>query len=263
LGATRRRLSFFAVVLCHSRMSYVEFTCGEAMEHFLGCHRNALEYFGGAPAAMLIDNLKTGVLSHRFGQPAVFHPRYLDFAAHYGFSPRACNVRKANEKGQVENFVRHVKNNFLAGMEVPPALDALNLAARQWLEGVANVRLHKETRKPPRELFALEAPALRPLPAVPADTSVARLVRVTSHLAALLPRAVPRGRSLPPPTMPAQPPATPPRQQDRRPGRHPRPRGGRPRHPRRRRGPRLLQPVHRKHPPTTPAPSPRRPDPST
>jgi transposase len=186
LGATRRRLSFFAMVLCHSRMAWLEFTCGEAMEHFLGCQRNALEYFGGTPAAMLIDNLKTGVLSHRFGQPAVFHPRYLDFAAHYGFTPRACNVRKANEKGQVENFVRYVKNNFLAGLDLPSGLDALNVAARRWLEEVANRRIHKETRKPPRELFALEAAVLRPLPPLPADTSVARLVRVTNRCRVLL-----------------------------------------------------------------------------
>ena len=181
LGATRRRLSFFAMVLSHSRMGYVEFTCGEAMEHFLGCHRNALEFFGGVPGVMLIDNLKTGVLSHRFGQPAVFHPRYLDFAAHYGFTPRACNVRKANEKGRVENFVGYVKKNFLAGLELPHGLDALNAAARRWMEGVANVRIHGETRKPPLELLAIEAPALRPLPAVAADTSVKRMVRVTNR----------------------------------------------------------------------------------
>ena len=121
------------------------------------------------------------MLSHRFGQPALFHPRYLDFAAQYGFNPRACNVRKANEKGRVENFVRYVKNNFLAGLELPHGLDALNLAARQWLDNVANVRLHKETRTAPRELFALEAPVLRPLPPLPADTSVTRLVRVTNR----------------------------------------------------------------------------------
>ena len=54
-----------------------------------------------------------------FGQKAVFNPRYLDFAAHYGFEPRACNVRKANEKGRVENAVGYVKKNLLAGLELP------------------------------------------------------------------------------------------------------------------------------------------------
>ena len=187
LGSTRRRLSFFVMVLSHSRMAYVEFTCGEATEHFLGCHQNALEFFGGTPGVVLIDNLKTGVLSHRFGQKAVFNPRYLEFAAHYGFEPRACTVRKANEKGRVENFVGYVKKNLLAGLDRPNSLSAMNTAARQWLGSIANVRDHKETRKQPAELFAtVEKPTLRPLPPVPADISVTRTVRVTPRCRVVL-----------------------------------------------------------------------------
>jgi len=186
LGATRRRLSFFVMVLCHSRMAYVEFTCGEAMEHFLACHQNALEFFGGTPGVILIDNLKTGVLKHPFGERAVFNPRYLDFAAHYGFEARACNVRKANEKGRVENGVGYVKKNSLAGRDLPNSLGAVNTAARQWMGDIANVRSHGETRRQPVELFLIEKPALRPLPDVPADTSVTSMVRVTSRCRVVL-----------------------------------------------------------------------------
>jgi len=158
LGDTRRRLSFFVMVLCHSRMAYVEFTCGEAMEHFLACHQNALEFFGGTPGVILIDNLKTGVLKHPCGERAVFNPRYLDFAAHYGFEARACNVRKPNEKGPVENGFSYVKKNFLAGLALPNSLSVLNTAARHWLATIANVRDHRETRKQPAELFLIELP---------------------------------------------------------------------------------------------------------
>jgi transposase len=35
VGSTRRRLSFFVLVLCYSRLCYTEFTLGEATEHFL------------------------------------------------------------------------------------------------------------------------------------------------------------------------------------------------------------------------------------
>ena len=107
------------MVLCHSRQTYVEFTCGERMEHFLSCHQNALRFFCGTPGAIMIDNLKTGVLRHLQGEKAVFNTRYLDFAAHYGFEPRACNVRKANEKGRVENFVGYVKKNFWPDWNFP------------------------------------------------------------------------------------------------------------------------------------------------
>ncbi|MBE7501464.1 MAG: IS21 family transposase [Verrucomicrobiales bacterium] len=99
VGSTRRRLSFFVMVLCYSRFLYVEFTLSEAMEQFLTCHRHAFEFFGGVPEKVMIDNLKVGVLRHPLGQPALFHPRYLDLAAHYGFRPVACAVRRGNEKG--------------------------------------------------------------------------------------------------------------------------------------------------------------------
>jgi transposase len=175
VGATHRRLSFFVMVLCHSRRMYVEFTLSEGMEQFLSCHRHALEDFDGTPARIMIDNLKTGVLEHPLGQPARFHPRYLELAAHYGFEPVACTVRKGNEKGRVESAVGYVKKNFLNGLELP-AFAAINPAARQWLDTVANVRLHGETQRRPLDLFAEEKPLLKALPPIPYDTAVLRPV---------------------------------------------------------------------------------------
>ncbi|MFM8357937.1 MAG: IS21 family transposase [Verrucomicrobiota bacterium] len=173
VGSTRRRLSFFVMVLCHSRLMYLEFTLSEGMEQFLSGHRRALEFFGGVPAKVIIDNLKVGVLDHPRGQPASFHPRYLDLAAHYGFQPVACNVAKGNEKGRVENGIGYVKKNFLAGLDIP-SFAALNPAAVVWRDTVANVRLHGETRRKPLEHFAQEKPSLRPLPLRPYDCAVVR-----------------------------------------------------------------------------------------
>jgi len=62
VGTTRRKLNFFVMVLCHSRMMYVEFSLAQSMEHFLACHQHAFEFFGGIPENIMIDNLKTGVL---------------------------------------------------------------------------------------------------------------------------------------------------------------------------------------------------------
>jgi len=171
VGTTRRRLSFFVMVLCHSRMMYVEFTLSEAMDHFLTCHRHAFEFFGGVPQRIMIDNLKVGVVRHPLGQKALFNPRYADFAAHQGFQPVACNVRKANEKGRVENGVGYVKKNFLNGLQIP-AFAAVNPAAAQWRDTIANVRIHGETRQKPLLLFAQEKPLLKPLPAMPYDCSL-------------------------------------------------------------------------------------------
>jgi transposase len=162
VGATRRKLNFFVMVLCHSRMMYVEFTLAQSMEHFLACHQHAFEFFGGVPENMMIDNLKTGVLQRLMGQAIVFNPKYLDFAHHYGFTIKACGVRKGNEKGRVENAVGYVKKNFLNGLELTQ-FNALNPAVKSWMDEVANVRIHGETRKKPVDCLAEDLDMMRPV----------------------------------------------------------------------------------------------------
>jgi len=171
VGSTRRRLSFFVMVLCYSRMIYVEFTLSEAMDQFLTCHRHAFEFFGCVPQKVIIDNLKVGVARHPSGEKAQFNPHYSDFAARYGFQPVACNVGKGNEKGRVENGVGYVKKNFLNGLQIL-SFQSVNPAAVQWRDTVANVRIHGETHQKPLELFEKEKPLLKPLPVMPYDCGV-------------------------------------------------------------------------------------------
>ena len=68
VGQTHRRLSFFVMVLCYSRMLYVEFTVSQTMEHFLACHQHAFEFFGGIPHKVMVDNLKSAVLKRAAGR---------------------------------------------------------------------------------------------------------------------------------------------------------------------------------------------------
>ena len=155
VGGTRRRLSFFVMVLCHSRMMYVEFFASQQMEHFLSAHQNAFAAFGGCPARVIVDNLRSAVLQRLVGQAPVFNPRYKEFADHHGFAITACNVGKGNEKGRVERGVGYTKINLLNGLELTD-LAALNARARVWLDTVANVRVHGATHRVPMELFAKE-----------------------------------------------------------------------------------------------------------
>jgi transposase len=180
VGNTRRRLSFFVMVLCYSRMLYVEFTVSETMEHFLACHANAFAFFGGVPAKLMIDNLKSAVLQRIVGQAPVFNPHYKDFADHFGFAIAPCGVGQAHEKGRVENAIGYVKKNFLAGAELTD-FALVNPAARQWLDTVANVRIHGSTKRQPVELFSAEKPQLKPLPAQPYDVGVIRPGRANSQ----------------------------------------------------------------------------------
>jgi transposase len=178
VGSTRRRLSFFVMVLCYSRMLYVEFTVAQTMEHFLAGHQHAFEFLNAVPQKVMVDNLKSAVLKRALGQAPVFNPKYLEFAHHYGFSIVPCNVGQAHEKGRVEHAVGYVKKNFLAGLDIPD-FSALGPAVRHWLDTVANVRVHGETKQQPLDLFAQEQPCLRPLPAHPFDIATVCPVRAS------------------------------------------------------------------------------------
>ncbi|HXW31313.1 MAG TPA: IS21 family transposase [Xanthobacteraceae bacterium] len=156
---TRRRLSFFVMVLAYSRRMFVEFTVSQTMEHFLDCHEHAFAELG-VPSKLMVDNLKSAVLQRLAGVAPVFNPRYLDFARHHGFEIVACNVRRGNEKGRVESGVGYVKKNFLRGLELSD-FSAIQAAAQVWLDTVANVRIHGETQRRPIDLFAEERPHLR------------------------------------------------------------------------------------------------------
>ena len=167
VGDTRRRLSFFVLVLAWSRQMYVEFTLSQTMEQFLAAHVHAFHALG-VPKKVMVDNLRCAVRSHPRGGPAELNPRYLDFARHYGFEIVACAVAKGNEKGRVERGVGYVKGNFLRGIELPD-FAALNPALQVWLESVANVRLHRETQRRPVDLWQEERAHLQAVNPRPFD----------------------------------------------------------------------------------------------
>ena len=172
----RRRFYLFAMILCHSRMLYVEFIMKQNMEHFLQCQRNALEYFSGVPKTVIVDNCKVAVSKHTAYDRAIINPHYQDFADHYGFDVKACGVRKPHEKGQIEKAIDYCRGNLLNGLDIHN-LTALNHAAWHWLDHTANVRIHSSTKKRPKNLFEIEKKALNPLPLHPYDCGSIKQVK--------------------------------------------------------------------------------------
>ncbi len=185
VGDTTRRLSFFVMVLCYSRMMYVEFTVSQTMEHFLSCQQNAFSYFGAVTGRVMVDNLKSAVLRRTIGNDPVLNPKYLDFANHYGFTIAPCGVGKGNEKGRVESGVGYVKKNFLSGLQISDFKD-LNPAALGWLDTIANVRIHGETGKRPADMFQEERPQLHRLPVQPHDIATISQVRASGQFRVVL-----------------------------------------------------------------------------
>jgi transposase len=162
VGGVERKLYAFVAIMAWSRALFVCFTTDMKLLTWLDCHRRAFEYFGGVPSEVLIDNLKTGVLS-RAGATVRWQPEYESLAVGYGFRPIAHFPMRPKTKGRVERIVRFVRERFFAGRTIGD-LGEFNEDARAWLRERANVRVHRVTRERPCDRFAVEGAALKPLP---------------------------------------------------------------------------------------------------
>jgi transposase len=165
----RRRVSLFSYVLGYSRRQYLRFVESQDFETTVREHIRAFEHLGGVAATCLYDNMKVVVSRYEDDEP-VYNPRFLAFATHYGFRPWACRRRRAQTKGKVERPFFYVQTNLLNG-RCFQSLDQLNQVTAEWLKQVADVRVHRETRRRPVDLHAEERSHLLPLPEKPYDTA--------------------------------------------------------------------------------------------
>lgn len=155
-----RKLWCFVMVLCWSRLLYLEFTLSACLESFLRRHENAFRFFGGAPHEIWYDNLATAV-AERKQRLIRFNPRFLAYSGFHGFKPVVCNPASGHEKGRVEDGIKYIRYNFWPGRSFTGVAD-LNAQAFAWRDQFANRRLHGATRKIPELLFGEEKTQLRP-----------------------------------------------------------------------------------------------------
>ena len=129
----------------------------------------AFAFFEGVTQELLFDQMKSVIVNDQRlnGGRLVENPEFIRFANHWQFRARACRAYRAQTKGKVERPIRYVRENFFYGRTFLND-DDLNCQAEQWLERVANVRIHGTTAEVPRERFQREERmALNPLASRP------------------------------------------------------------------------------------------------
>lgn len=168
----------FVMTLAFSRHQYVEFVWDQKLPTWLECHRHALEFFGGVPQRLVIDNLKAAIVYAERDEPQV-QQAYRECAEHYGFLISPCRVRTPQHKGKVEQGgVHYVKRNFLGG-RTPTTLTQANSDVLAWCRTTAGQRVHGTTREQPLARFeTTEQAALAPLPTTPYDLAQWKVVTV-------------------------------------------------------------------------------------
>jgi len=141
----------FVYILSYSRYLYAHFYLRSSMEFFLDGHIEAFKEIRGVANRHTYDNLKSVVITRK--PDITYNGRFLDFARHYGFSIRACNPGKPNEKGRVERVIRDIES-FLV---VNTFADINDLNKRLGLWRIErNNRVHRSTGTPPVEALKQE-----------------------------------------------------------------------------------------------------------
>lgn len=160
------RAHIFVAALGASSYTFACATARETMADWLDATAQALPFFGGVPQLIVPDNPRALI-----ADPNRYEPRsndtVQDFARHYGTSVLPARPRHPQDKARVESAVQVVERWILArlrhqrfasvhevNLAVEPLLDRLNTRAFQKLPGSRA-----------SAFAALDAPALRPLPA--------------------------------------------------------------------------------------------------
>jgi hypothetical protein len=161
LGGRVRRVQTASLVLGYSRLLFFQFYPQFRRFECKVFLTEAFRYLDGVCEICLIDNTHVVVLKGT-GPNMIPVPEMAAFAERFGFTFVAHAVGDANRSGRVERMFRFIERGFLPGRRFTDWADA-NRQARAWCDRV-NARPKRQLQATPRELFAVEHPALRRLP---------------------------------------------------------------------------------------------------
>jgi transposase len=108
--------------LSHSRMPFVRVYVRETQELVFDAHDKAFAFYGGVCRRGIYDNMKTAVEAIFVGKARQYNRRFLQMCSHHLVEPVACTPASGWEKGQVENQVGTLRDQFF---RPKPRVDSL------------------------------------------------------------------------------------------------------------------------------------------
>ena len=166
-GVTGERVEceLFVAVLGASNYTFAEATLSQQGPDFIASHVRALAFLGGVPAALVPDQLKSGVTKACRYEPTI-QRTYQELAEHYGTTVLPARPQAPKDKAKVEVAVQIAQRWILARLRHERffSLCELNAAIALLLTDLneRRMRVYGTSR---RALFEqLDRPELRPLP---------------------------------------------------------------------------------------------------
>jgi transposase len=158
-------VELFIGALGASSLIYAEAVPSQELPHWIGAHVRMFEEWGGCPAILVPDNLKSGITKPCRYEPDV-NRTYEEMAEHYGAVVIPARVKSPKDKPKAEVSVQIAERWILAVLRNRTffSLGELNAAIRQ-CRGAINERPMQKLGVSRRQLFEeLDRPALKKLP---------------------------------------------------------------------------------------------------
>lgn len=153
------KVYFVAFVYSYSRHMYVYYQSRPfTTQDFIKAHIESFKYFGVIAQEFVYDQTKLVVINEKYGE-IVYNNKFHQFAMQMGFQPNICEGYDPESKGKVERAIRYIKEDFFYGSQFKN-IDDVRRSGKQWLETVANVRVHSTTGKQPIKMFKEEQKVL-------------------------------------------------------------------------------------------------------
>jgi len=160
-----KEVEVFAAILGCSQLTYVQAVTSQKKEELIRCCENALLYFGGAPKAIVPDNLKSAVIKSSKYEPTL-NESFAAFAEHYGIAVLPARAYRPKDKSLVEGVVKISYRRIYADLHQRTfySLDELNEAIAVQVE-LHNNKAFSHRSYSRRQLFEeVECESLQPLP---------------------------------------------------------------------------------------------------
>lgn len=159
-----------SLVQCFSRRRFIQCYPRWTRFHAKSFLTAALRFFGGSAGQCMLDN-STVIMTGGTGVDARAVPEMQAFSDRFGFKFVAHAIGDANRSARVEGPFWHVENNFYKGRTFTSLAD-LNVQAVEWCRAY-NRTYHKSFGGIPDELWLIELPVIKPLPAyIPEPTEL-------------------------------------------------------------------------------------------
>jgi transposase len=163
-----RAAEIFVGVLGASKYTFAEATWSQQLPDFLGSQRRMFEYFGGVPALVVPDNLRSAISKSCRYEPDT-NPTYAQFIEHYSTAVLPARPYRPQDKASVESGVQVAQRWILARLrhETFVGLAELNAAIVPLLKILNQKPFQKLPGCRESAFMDIDKPALKALPCEP------------------------------------------------------------------------------------------------